>query len=111
MAGGTPVVFDATLRSSSRAGGGDDRRPAEFVPVLARAAVSIGGGGVHGTHQDPDNAPSDGLVRLEDMPDLLQTLKAFDKVAKDVPSRSDRRRPSTGGRAGQTVLELSPRPV
>jgi 2-dehydro-3-deoxyphosphooctonate aldolase (KDO 8-P synthase) len=36
------------------------------------------------THQDPDRAPSDGpnMVHLKDMPALLQTLMAFDRVAK-----------------------------
>jgi len=44
------------------------------VPVLARAAVAIGVAMVFmETHQDPDNAPSDGpnMVRLKDMPALL----------------------------------------
>jgi 2-dehydro-3-deoxyphosphooctonate aldolase (KDO 8-P synthase) len=36
------------------------------------------------THQDPDNAPSDGpnMVKLGDMPLLLATLMAFDRLAK-----------------------------
>jgi 2-dehydro-3-deoxyphosphooctonate aldolase (KDO 8-P synthase) len=36
------------------------------------------------THQDPDNAPSDGpnMVRLKDMAGLLETLMAFDRIAK-----------------------------
>jgi 2-dehydro-3-deoxyphosphooctonate aldolase (KDO 8-P synthase) len=55
------------------------------VPVLARAAVAVGVAGVFmETHQDPDNAPSDGpnMVRLEDMPRLLETLLALDSIAK-----------------------------
>jgi 2-dehydro-3-deoxyphosphooctonate aldolase (KDO 8-P synthase) len=56
-----------------------------MVPVLARAAIAVGVAGVFmETHQDPDNAPSDGpnMVRLEDMPSLLEKLVAFDDVSK-----------------------------
>jgi len=86
---GTPVVFDATHSVQQPGGqGATTGGQREFVPVLARAAVSIGVAAVFmETHQDPDHAPSDGpnMVRLQDMPGLLQTLKAFDAVAKDVP--------------------------
>ncbi len=83
---GYPVVYDAT-HSVQQPGGkgessGGDR---EMVPVLARAAISIGVAGVFmETHQDPDNAPSDGpnMVRLSDMPALLETLMEFDALAK-----------------------------
>jgi 2-dehydro-3-deoxyphosphooctonate aldolase (KDO 8-P synthase) len=36
------------------------------------------------THQDPDNAPSDGpnMIPLKDLEGLLRTLLAFDRVAK-----------------------------
>jgi 2-dehydro-3-deoxyphosphooctonate aldolase (KDO 8-P synthase) len=86
---GYPVVFDAT-HSVQQPGGqgassGGDRR---FVPVLARAAVAVGVAAVFmETHQDPDCAPSDGpnMVRLEDMPALLETLIAFDRLAKAQP--------------------------
>jgi 2-dehydro-3-deoxyphosphooctonate aldolase (KDO 8-P synthase) len=86
---GYPVVFDAT-HSVQQPGGlggssGGDRR---FVPVLARAALSIGVAALFlETHQDPDNAPSDGpnMVHLKDMPALLETLRAFDQLAKDNP--------------------------
>lgn len=83
---GAPVIFDAT-HSVQQPGGkgtssGGDRR---FVPVLARAAVAVGIAGLFiETHEDPDNAPSDGpnMVRLRDMPALLAELKAFDELAK-----------------------------
>jgi 2-dehydro-3-deoxyphosphooctonate aldolase (KDO 8-P synthase) len=89
---GAPVIFDAT-HSVQQPGGqgtssGGDRR---MVPVLARAAVAVGVAGVFiETHQDPDNAPSDGpnMVRLEDMPALLEQLMAFDRLAKNTPARS-----------------------
>ena len=55
------------------------------MPVLARAAVAIGVAGVFiETHQDPDQAPSDGpnMIALKDMEGLLRTLQAFDQIAK-----------------------------
>ena len=57
----------------------------EHVPVLARAAVAVGVAAVFmETHQDPDNAPSDGpnMVPLADMKALLSTLMEFDALAK-----------------------------
>ena len=56
-----------------------------MVPVLARAAVAVGVAGVFiETHQDPDNAPSDGpnMVPLAALEKLLVTLMALDRVAK-----------------------------
>jgi 2-dehydro-3-deoxyphosphooctonate aldolase (KDO 8-P synthase) len=84
---GAPVIFDAT-HSVQQPGGqggssGGDRR---FVETLARAAVAVGVAGVFiETHQDPDNAPSDGpnMVPLKDLPALLERLMAFDRVAKN----------------------------
>ncbi|TKB75797.1 MAG: 3-deoxy-8-phosphooctulonate synthase, partial [Mesorhizobium sp.] len=75
---GAPVIFDAT-HSVQQPGGqggssGGDRR---FVETLARAAVAVGVAGVFiETHQDPDNAPSDGpnMVPLKDLPALLERL-------------------------------------
>jgi len=84
---GAPVIFDAT-HSVQQPGGqgtssGGDRR---MVPVLARAAVAVGVAGVFiETHQDPDNAPSDGpnMVPLDSLEALLRTLMALDEVAKE----------------------------
>jgi 2-dehydro-3-deoxyphosphooctonate aldolase (KDO 8-P synthase) len=83
---GYPVVFDAT-HSVQQPGGQGTKSGGqrEFVPVLARAAVAVGVAAVFmETHQDPDKAPSDGpnMVKLKDMPALLQTLQAFDRLAK-----------------------------
>ncbi len=83
---GAPVIFDAT-HSVQQPGGqgtssGGERR---FVETLARAAVAVGVAGVFiETHQDPDNAPSDGpnMVALKDLPALLERLIALDRVAK-----------------------------
>lgn len=84
---GAPVIFDAT-HSVQQPGGqgatsGGERR---FVETLARAAVAVGVAGVFiETHEDPDNSTSsDGpnMVPLADMPRLIETLMAFDAVAK-----------------------------
>jgi 2-dehydro-3-deoxyphosphooctonate aldolase (KDO 8-P synthase) len=86
---GAPVIFDAT-HSVQQPGGqgtssGGDRR---FVPVLSRAAVAVGVAGVFiETHEDPDNAPSDGpnMVPIGEMPALLEELMAIDRVVKAQP--------------------------
>ncbi len=83
---GAPVVFDATHSVQQPGGqGGSSGGQREFVETLARAAVAVGVAGVFiETHQDPDNAPSDGpnMVHLKDMPRLLEKLLAFDAIAK-----------------------------
>ena len=83
---GCPVVFDAT-HSVQQPGGEGARSGGEraYVPVLARAAVAVGVAAVFmETHQDPDNAPSDGpnMVPLSEMEGLLKQLQAFDALAK-----------------------------
>lgn len=86
---GYPVVFDATHSVQQPGGQGTSTGgQREFVPVLARAAASIGVAAMFiETHQDPDNAPSDGpnMVKLKDMPELLATLVDFDRLAKSNP--------------------------
>ncbi|MAS07485.1 MAG: 3-deoxy-8-phosphooctulonate synthase [Ahrensia sp.] len=83
---GAPVIFDATHSVQQPGGqGGSTGGERRFVETLARAAVAVGVAGVFvETHQDPDNAPSDGpnMVRLADMPRLIETLMAFDGIAK-----------------------------
>jgi 2-dehydro-3-deoxyphosphooctonate aldolase (KDO 8-P synthase) len=85
---GYPVVFDAT-HSVQQPGGQGDRSGGqrEFVPVLAKAAVAVGVAAVFmETHENPDSAPSDGpnMVPLKDMPALMETLIAFDRLAKKI---------------------------
>jgi 2-dehydro-3-deoxyphosphooctonate aldolase (KDO 8-P synthase) len=83
---GAPVIFDAT-HSVQQPGGqgtssGGDRR---FVPVLARAAVAVGVAGLFiETHEDPDNAPSDGpnMVPLSEFEGLMRDLMEIDAVVK-----------------------------
>lgn len=86
---GCPVVYDATHSVQQPGGQGDvSGGQREFVPVLARAALAIGVGGVFmETHQDPDSAPSDGpnMVRLKELPGILQTLVEIDRIAKANP--------------------------
>jgi len=83
---GAPVVFDATHSVQQPGGqGASSGGQREFVPVLARAAVAVGVAAVFiETHQDPDNAPSDGpnMVPLKDLEALLARLKQFDEIAK-----------------------------
>lgn len=84
---GAPVIFDATHSVQQPGGqGGSSGGERRFVETLARAAVAVGVAGVFiETHQDPDNAPSDGpnMVKLADMPRLIDTLMAFDAITKD----------------------------
>src|SRR3546814_5812532 len=63
---GCPLVFDATHSVQQPGGQGNSSGgQREFVPVFARAAVAVGVAAVFmETHQDPDNAPSDGSGRL-----------------------------------------------
>ena len=75
---GYPVIFDAT-HSVQQPGGMGDKSGGqrEFVRYLARAAVAVGVAGVFmETHQDPDNAPSDGpnMVTLVELYNILQDL-------------------------------------
>ncbi|OAN52887.1 3-deoxy-8-phosphooctulonate synthase [Paramagnetospirillum marisnigri] len=90
---GWPVIMDATHAVQSPGGQGNssggDRR---MAPVLARAAVSIGVAGVFvETHPDPDKAPSDGpnMIRLADMPALIEVLMKLDAIAKCYPISID----------------------
>ena len=81
-----PVVFDAT-HSVQQPGGKGDRSggQSEFVPLLARAAVSCGIAGIFmETHPNPKEALSDGpnAVPLNEMANLLDTLKELDQIVK-----------------------------
>lgn len=88
---GYPVVMDATHSVQQPGGkGGSSGGQREFAPVMARAAVSLGIASVFiETHEDPDNAPSDGpnMIQLDQMRHLLETLMRFDELAKSAPMR------------------------
>ena len=84
---GYPVVFDAT-HSVQQPGGMGDKSGGqrEFVEYLSRAAIAVGVAAVFmETHQDPDNAPSDGpnMVPLSQMPKLLKQLVEIDNLIKN----------------------------
>jgi 2-dehydro-3-deoxyphosphooctonate aldolase (KDO 8-P synthase) len=84
---GAPVIFDATHSVQQPGGqGGSSGGERRFVKTLASAAVAVGVAGVFiETHQDPDNSTSsDGpnMVPLKDMPELIERLMAFDRIAK-----------------------------
>ncbi|MDK8873056.1 3-deoxy-8-phosphooctulonate synthase [Paracoccus sp. SSJ] len=86
---GWPVIMDATHSVQQPGGqGGSSGGQREFAPVMARAAVALGVAGVFiETHQDPDNAPSDGpnMIHLHRMPALITSLMRFDALAKSDP--------------------------
>lgn len=83
---GCPVIFDATHSVQQPGGqGSSSGGQREFVPVLARAALAVGVAGLFiETHEDPDNAPSDGpnMIPLNKMSELLTELKAIDDLIK-----------------------------
>jgi 2-dehydro-3-deoxyphosphooctonate aldolase (KDO 8-P synthase) len=79
---GYPVVYDAT-HSVQQPGGlgqssGGDR---SMVSYLVRAAVATGSISAifMETHQDPDNAPSDGpnMIQLNKLEDYLRDIKVL----------------------------------
>ena len=83
---GYPVIFDAT-HSVQQPGGLGEKSGGqrEFVEYLSRAAVAVGVAGVFiETHQDPDNAPSDGpnMIPIDKLDQLLSQLFDIDKLVK-----------------------------
>lgn len=83
---GQPVIMDATHSVQIPGGKGDSSGgQREYAPIMASAAAAIGVAGIFiETHQDPDNAPSDGanMVRLDDMAKLVKKLREFDRLSK-----------------------------
>ena len=83
---GYPVVFDAT-HSVQQPGGQGEKSGGqrEFVEHLARAAAAVGVAGIFiETHQDPDNAPSDGpnMVPLNKLENLISQIVEIDNLIK-----------------------------
>ena len=83
---GQPVIMDATHSVQIPGGKGDSSGgQREYAPIMATAAAAIGVAGIFiETHQDPDNAPSDGanMVRLNNMAELVKKLREYDKLSK-----------------------------
>ncbi|MHA1558945.1 MAG: 3-deoxy-8-phosphooctulonate synthase [Alphaproteobacteria bacterium] len=86
-----PVIFDATHSVQQPGGeGSSSGGNREMAPILARAAIAVGVAGVFiETHEDPDNAPSDGpnMIYLKDLKTVLEELLSFDKISKKNPRR------------------------
>jgi 2-dehydro-3-deoxyphosphooctonate aldolase (KDO 8-P synthase) len=87
---GYPIVFDATHSVQQPGGQGvTSGGQREFAPALARAACAVGVSALFiETHQDPDNAPSDGpnMIPVDQMGQLIGTLRDFDSLAKVIRS-------------------------
>ena len=83
---GYPVVFDATHSVQQPGGKGNSSGgQREFIEHLSKAAVAVGVAAIFiETHQDPDNAPSDGpnMLNLKDLKKLLEKLKKIDQLIK-----------------------------
>jgi len=84
---GYPVVFDGT-HSVQQPGGQGDKSGGqrEFVEYLSRAAVAVGVAAIFlETHQDPDNAPSDGpnMVPIDKLDELINQIVEIDNLIKN----------------------------
>lgn len=83
---GCPVIFDATHSVQQPGGKGTaSGGQREFVGPLAKAALAVGVAGLFiETHDDPENAPSDGpnMIPLNELEALLLKLKALDDLIK-----------------------------
>lgn len=83
---GWPVVFDATHSVQQPGGqGASSGGQRQFAPVLARAACAVGVSALFiETHEDPDNAPSDGpnMIPVDQFGALITELRAFDDLRK-----------------------------
>ena len=83
---GYPVIFDGT-HSVQQPGGLGEKSGGqrEFVEYLSRAATAVGIAGIFlETHQDPDNAPSDGpnMVPLKNLENLVSQIVEIDNLIK-----------------------------
>ena len=85
---GWPVIFDVTHSVQQPGGlGATSGGQREFAPFLARAACAVGVSALFiETHEDPDNAPSDGpnMIPVSQMRDLIGELRAFDALRKGI---------------------------
>ena len=83
---GYPIVFDGT-HSVQQPGGLGEKSGGqrEFVEYLSRAATAVGIAAIFlETHQDPDNAPSDGpnMVPLNKLESLISQIVEIDNLVK-----------------------------
>tara|TARA_X000000950_G_scaffold285064_2_gene389794 strand:+ start:53132 stop:53989 length:858 start_codon:yes stop_codon:yes gene_type:complete len=91
---GFPIIFDAThsvqLPGANSSSSGGQR---EFAEILAKASVTVGISAIFlETHQDPNNAPSDGLnmIPLSDLSRILEEIKLYDKLTKSIRKKNVR---------------------
>ena len=81
-----PVIFDATHSVQEPGGLGEKSGgKREFVTTLSKAAAAVGVAGIFiETHNDPNNAPSDGpnMLHLENLENLISKLMEFDNITK-----------------------------
>ncbi len=82
-----PVIFDATHSVQEPGSKGDSSGgKREFVSSLSKAAVAVGVAAIFiETHQDPDNAPSDGpnMLNVDNLEELLKKLIEIDNIVKN----------------------------
>ena len=83
---GYPIIFDATHSVQQPGGlGVSSGGQREFVPILSKAAISVGVSGLFvEVHENPDKAPSDGpnMLKLSELEPLLSKLIEIDKIIK-----------------------------
>ena len=81
-----PVIFDATHSVQEPGGlGMKSGGKREYISVLSKAAIAVGVAGIFiETHDNPDNAPSDGpnMLNIKDLKSLILKLKELDNVSK-----------------------------
>ena len=81
-----PVIFDATHSVQEPGGLGEKSGgKREFVTTLSKAAAAVGVAGIFiETHNDPENAPSDGpnMLHIENLENLISKLIEFDNISK-----------------------------
>ena len=81
-----PVIFDATHSVQEPGGLGEKSGgKREFVTTISKAAAAVGVAGIFiETHNDPDNAPSDGpnMLHIENLENLISKLIEFDNISK-----------------------------
>ena len=83
---GFPIVFDATHSVQQPGGkGSSSGGQREFIDCLSRAATAVGIAALFiETHDDPDNAPSDGpnMLQIDKLESLLDKIIKIDDLIK-----------------------------
>ena len=81
---GTKICMDATHSVQQPGGKGDvSGGNRDYAPYMAYASTIFKPDAIFmETHEDPDNAPSDGpnMIKLDDMEKVVKTIKAYNDV-------------------------------